>query len=181
MNRWYLYRLFQSNKLLFWSVIVFIFFQIYFNQKRIHSFPWFVWDMYSRPLPIKKDNSLFVLVLDGKTYNHTQLPNWKEETIIKTNKLYKRLIESNHHDPIANAVNSRTKYVGKNIKKYAQKQLLNQKNDYALNYENWLYQYVQRNVAIKFNQLELKEIKLKWQNNQYLLVDTLTHFKIQNE
>lgn len=177
----YLVRLFQSNKFLFAFVIVFIFFQLYFNQKRIHSFPWFVWDMYSRPSVVPKENSQFVLVFDNKIFNHTKLPYWKEEVIFKTIKMYNWQIQNNYNDPMRSAVQHRTKYFNKQIEKYAENQILNHKKNYEYAYKNWLLNYIKKNISNSFTTCELKEIKLEFVNNNYKPIDTLTYFSISND
>lgn len=182
MDDFYLYRLFRSNKMLFIFVLVFIFFQIYFNQKRIHSFPWFVWDMYSRPYSPPNETSVFVIALDGKIYNHTQLPIWKEEIIFKTNKMYNWQVIQNFQDPMKSVVDSRTRFFKNDIiYNYTQGRILNNKSEYEYAYKIWFKNYVNANIGSSFKTLEFKEIKLKFIDNKFQPIDTLIYYSVQND
>jgi hypothetical protein len=175
MKNLYFVKLWKQNKLLFSFILFFCFFQFYFNQKRIHSFPWFVWDMYSRPHVLPEENSQFVLYLDDTIFNHTKLPIWKEETILKTVKMYNWQVQNNYSDAMKNVVVQRTRLFKMPLKNYTSHQILNDSTAYFY-YKDWLYNYVQNNCKKKFKKLELKEIKLKFENGQYIQKDIYTIF-----
>lgn len=180
MQNWYFIKLWNKSKLLFFVLLVFCIMQLYFNQKRIHNFPWFVWDMYSRYSEPPKQNSLFVYYLDGKPYNHTQLSIFQEEVLFYTSKQFRWLVQYNYQDPSVATIKKRTQHLPIRIQDYAIRNISNQGEDYMY-YTQWVYDYLKKTNNLPFTKLELKELKLELQNNKYLPTTTQYTYIVEQQ
>lgn len=88
MNHLYFIKLWRTSPLLAMVIICMCLLQGYFMYKRIHNFPFFVYDMYSRPVSEPKEVRVPVLYINGKETNYTRFPNWKEGAVVNLFKFY---------------------------------------------------------------------------------------------
>jgi hypothetical protein len=88
MSQWYITRLWRTSRTLFAVLAIFCAIQIFFTVKRIHNFPFFIYDMYSRPAQQPEKISVPVLYVNDTLRNYTRLPNWKEGAILNLGKFY---------------------------------------------------------------------------------------------
>ena len=166
LNNLYLVRLFRQNKILFVFILLFIFFQLYFNQKRIHSFPWFVWDMYSRTETLPDTITQTEVFIDGKRLDVTKIPIWQEATILHTYKMYNWQKMNNYNDPMNDAVKERTRYFPEQAYHFVAYKI-NNHQDEAERYPDWLQQYLENVLHQKIKSVELKDVQYKFENGKF--------------
>ncbi len=159
-------RLFRNNKILFVFVMLFICFQIYFNNKRIHSFPWFVWDMYSRTETLPDTITQTEVFIDGERLDVTKIPIWEEATVLHTYKMYNWLKMNNYNDPMDEVVRNRTHYFPKHVYSFVAYKIENQKYE-AETYPLWLKDYLQHILNKKIKTLEIRDVQYKYENGMF--------------
>ena len=84
----YFLKLWRTSPLLTIVIVCLCLMQAYFMYKRIHNFPFFIYDMYSRPVTEPKEIKVPVLYINGKETDYTRFPNWKEGAIVNLFKFY---------------------------------------------------------------------------------------------
>ncbi len=177
----YLVRVWKQSKLVFLFILLFASLQLFFNIKREYNFPFIVWDMYSRHQEVPEVSSLFVFYLDGKLYNHTQLPIWKEETSMKTFRMYNWQKMNNDHDPMDGSVQYRTRYLPQWFYHYAASKIDNHPEEYQ-NYPDWLFYYLRKATQTYFKKLEVKELKYYYKNGKYVPTgEEYTYLTVEHE
>lgn len=164
-SKWYIIRLFQQNKILFFFVCIFIFFQFYFNKKQIHSFPWYVWDMYSR-IETKPDTiTQTAFYVDGKQLDITSIPIWEESTLLHTFNMYYSIQSNNYKDPIETSVKKRTKYLTLNMQNYIAHQIQNSEAA-VRDYPRWLIRYIEKITHKNIKQVDVRKMYYQYQNGK---------------
>jgi|JI10StandDraft_1071094.scaffolds.fasta_scaffold67577_4 hypothetical protein len=169
MNRFqnlYLVNVFRQNKILFSFIVLFIGFQLYFNQKRIHSFPWFVWDMYSRPATLPDTITQTEIFVDGERLNITALPIWEELSVLHTYKMYNWQRMNNFKDPMNDVVINRTRLFPESVYHFAAWKINNHKEE-AETYPTWLKQYLEQCLHKKIDTLELRDVQYIYTNGKF--------------
>lgn len=167
LNQLYLVKVFKQSKLLFVGVMVFIFFQLFFNFKRIHSFPWFVWDMYSRPVKVNKVNSIYEIVVDGESIPYTELPYWGEIGVYKTFRMYNKMVINQYQDPMDAAIKNKCRFLPDAFYPILNDKINNQGFETAT-YPAWLHQYLEKQLNRKIALLEVNEVKYQTKNDKYI-------------
>ena len=179
-NNWFVVRLLQQNKLLFCFVLFFSFFQIFFEYKRIHSFPWIIWDMYSRVETIPDTIIETEIFIDGKILDVTKIPIWQEATILHTYKMYNWQKLNEDHDPMNEVVRHRTSYFPKRIYHYVAYKINNHKEE-TEKYPVWLLNYLEKISHKKIKNVALKDVQYKYQNGKFRSINSFwTVLKIEN-
>jgi hypothetical protein len=163
----YLVRLWKQSKGIFLFVLAFTALQLFLNLKRIHTFPFIVWDMYSQHQEVPDVSSLYVFYLDGKIYDHTRLPIWKEETAMKSFRMYHWQKMNYGHDPMDAVVKHRTRFFPELVYQYAGRRINNHPEAYE-NYPDWLFYYMRKATQSYFKKLEIKELKYFYKNGAYV-------------
>lgn len=164
-EKWYLVRLFKNSKVLFLLVLLFIFFQAYFNHKRIHTFPWFVWDMYSRTETVPETITQTAFYINGERLNMPELSIWEEATILHTFQRYYHWKTEGKSDPLQPVVESRTRFLPKKIRVWVAERILNTPDDMK-GYPQWLYHYLTRIHHQPIRTLEIKRVPYSYINKQ---------------
>ncbi len=164
-EKWYLVRLFKNSKVLFLLFLLFVFFQSLFNHKRIHSFPWFVWDMYSRVEYVPETVTQTEFFLDGKRLNLPQLSIWEEATVLHTFQKYRHLKSPGNMDPLLPVVESRTRFFPESLTEWIANRILNQPEDIK-RYPQWLHQYLTKIMGHTIDTLEIKEVTYRYHNHE---------------
>lgn len=170
-NNWYLIRLFRKNKLIFIGVLIFIAFQIYFNNKRVHSFPFFVWDMYSRPQTLPSELTQTEVFIDGKRFDITKLSIWEELTVLNTSKYYSSLRANNYHDFKDEVVKKRTHFLPNNVYSFVAYKIENGKTATEA-YPAWLHQYLEKITHSKIKSVELKTVQYHYLHGKFQPTDS---------
>lgn len=163
----FLVRAWKQSKGIFLFILLFIGFQLLFNLKRMQTFPFIVWDMYSRHQEVPEVSSQYVFYLDGKLYDHTQLPIWKEETAMKSFRMYNWQKMNYGHDPMDEVVKHRTRHFPEFVYRYAARRINNHAETYV-NYPDWLFYYLRKATQSYFKKLEVKELKYFYRNGKYV-------------
>jgi len=88
MKSWYLIRVFKSSWLLGVCILIFILGEIFFNVKRIQNFPFFIYDMYSRPQQAQSIYEVYSIYCNGKLFDYTKLGDYQEGILIQTLRQY---------------------------------------------------------------------------------------------
>lgn len=88
MHSIYLIKVWKESKALFIFLFIFIFFQFFFIAKRIQNFPFFIFDMYSRPIEKPTTFSIYEIKANGKSVDYTSFKNTQENTILNSIQTY---------------------------------------------------------------------------------------------
>ncbi|HUM53422.1 MAG TPA: hypothetical protein PK431_16485 [Chitinophagales bacterium] len=88
MQSIYLIKVWKESKALFIGIFIFIFFQFFFIAKRIQNFPFFIFDMYSRPIEKPSTFTIYEIKANGKSVDYTSFKNTQENTILNTIQTY---------------------------------------------------------------------------------------------
>ncbi len=97
----YLFKLWNTSKLLFLGISLFALGQAFFTYKGIMTFPFFPYQMYAFPSPKSDTRELISISINSEAnINYTSLPNWTEGNIVNTINYYQRFQQGNnwaHH------------------------------------------------------------------------------------
>ena len=88
MKSIYLIKVWKESKPLFICIIAFIILQFFFIAKRVQNFPFFIFDMYSRPIEKPATFSLYRIEQFQDAINYTSFTNTKENIVLNTIKTY---------------------------------------------------------------------------------------------
>lgn len=78
--------------MLFILFCLFVFGQAYFMKIRIHNFPFFIYDMYSRPIEHRGGStSIYEFYINGKRWNISNLNQYEQAVVIGGVNSYIRL------------------------------------------------------------------------------------------
>lgn len=179
-KNWYLFRLYRHNKVMFGFVLLFIFFQLLFNYKRIHSFPWFVWDMYSRVESMPETLTQTEVFIDGERLDVSSIPIWQEATILHTFTVYNWQKMNHDNDPMDAVVRSRTRYFPESWYSYVSYKICNHAEE-TNTYPAWLKHYLEQRLHKKINTVEIKNVQYKYLDKKFVpLHSSWTVLKIEN-
>jgi hypothetical protein len=78
----------RKKHILLVSFAIFCAFQAFFIAKRIHNYPFMIYDMYSRPEQAAASAVHYLVVADGDTLNLAALPIFTEGRIINNLDIY---------------------------------------------------------------------------------------------
>jgi len=170
LKKLYLVRLFRQNKIMFIFVLIFIFFQGLFNYKKAHSFPWYVWDMYSRPQTIADTITQTEIFIDNKRMDITSIPIWQEATILNTYKMYNWMRMNNYNDPMQEVVKNRTIYFSEKTRSFIAYKINNHKEE-TIQYPRWLLHYLETITDKEIREVALRDVQYKLENNAYVPID----------
>jgi hypothetical protein len=151
-ERWYIIRLFRTSKWLFIIVLLFCWMQVYFNIKKIHSFPWFVFDMYSKVEPIADTIRHTQFYIDGAPFNYKKLPFWSGITAVRCSDYYFRMKQSAYTDPNTANVQKRLSRFPDDLSAQLQTRLLTSRADAEL-YPRWLLNYLSKQAGMQIQVL----------------------------
>jgi len=87
-KKWYLVRVWKQNKILFAFILYFILLQSFFTIKRVQNFPFFIFDMYSRPIDKPETITIYEIKYANKSLPYTQLTDVKESMLLSQIKAY---------------------------------------------------------------------------------------------
>ncbi len=164
-NKYYLTRLFRTNKILFVGVCIFIFFNLFFNLiTKSQITPIFQWSMYSNPLPDQKTYSILEI-----RYNENKLlefpHTWEEPRKVlftNTSGLYMHHLLGGGDYAKEHYINNWlpnhpffNRYL-KNFKNY------NDENDY-LKFPSWLKRYLEQEVGEKIYKIDLIKVEASFE------------------
>lgn len=177
----FLIRAWQQSKGIFFFILAVIGLQVLFNAKRMNTYPFIVWDMYSRPQATPAPGGLIAVYLDGKRFDLTRLPAWQEETALHSFGLYRQLLQHPDGDPMDELVRHRFRHLPPSLYRYAEKRINNHEAAYA-HYPDWLFYYLRKTTQTYFRKLEVKEIYYEYQNGEYQNTGkAFTHLVVQHD
>jgi len=136
MKNSYFFKVWQTNKLLFGVLVLFILGQLFFSYKGVETLPFFNYGMYSEPAQIQ-DSYTTVSIYDEKNqyvnlYEKKATRFWQYQL-----SYYTRFSEQNYHDPTLVTIQSR--FGQTPLSHYLAKHLCNDKNA-ALHFPEFLIQ-----------------------------------------
>lgn len=99
MQSLYLIRVWKESKILFIGILIFIFFQSFFIIKRVQNFPFFIFDMYSRPIEKPVTFTIYEITKNGKSFDYTALTNTKENVVLNSIRTYENAKKSYPNAP----------------------------------------------------------------------------------
>lgn len=129
-------------------IILFIFFaaaQAFFMYKRVHNYPFMIYDMYSRPEKAVAMTSEYVIAADGVPIRTTCLPLLQEGMLLNSIHIYDICV-SQENMPWERALDSRIDRIsGKFLSARMDRQLRISGNDLE-RYPSWLHEYLEDKV-----------------------------------
>lgn len=174
INNLYLIRVFKKSKWLFTAILLFICFQTYFFIKREYSFPFFVWDMYSRTEQVTDTIVRNEIYIDDTLLNTTRLSIWQDAVLTNTFKAYWVLHENGNQDPVHGLVSRRTAAFSSAWQEKISYNIENNKCDIA-KFPGWIFGYIQE---ITHNQIQ----EISFEESTYLYNrETTTYTKTGNK
>ncbi len=90
----YLIKVWKQSKILFCCIILFIIFQVFFINKKIQNFPFFIFDMYSKPIETPTTFQTYEIKINNQPYNYFALTNIRENVILNTIQTYHAILQS---------------------------------------------------------------------------------------
>lgn len=178
-SKLFLVRLYNEYRSFFWVCVVFIIFQFMFSVKRVQNFPFFTFDMYSRPVEVPNKLNKTTIKLDDLKFDFSQLNPWTEYTLINTFDLF-RFYKLTNQDVWAHTIIDRkNKYFF--LKGLDDHQLINAKEDYD-KYPKWVFDFLENslNTETKKNSLEFLISTYEVKNRVLVLKEEKSEFKINN-
>lgn len=88
-------------------LLVAVVFQVLFMVKRVHNYPFMIYDMYSRPIDAKPAIAHYRIIADRDTLNLISLPKFQEGRIIRSLDIYRISLETDGGDPWMDALEAR--------------------------------------------------------------------------
>ncbi|MBT0551688.1 hypothetical protein [Riemerella anatipestifer] len=144
----------QKSKKMYYFFVGFIVLTLISHVFRTSSIPFFIYAMYSAPVPIQNDFSFFVIKKsDGKIFNHPEI--W------------------NHHKRIVFYYSSRTweQLLGQDKPRNCIPQKVYpsaDKNYLNTHYPKWLFRYVQQVEGRKLDHITLYKVTVNYdEHNKY--------------
>jgi len=119
--------------------------QGFFIYKRIHNFPFMIYDMYSRPEQKKAYSNHFLMIADNDTLNLVALPILKEGAIINSLNIYIDH-QQNGAAKWENALASRQDRLGKKFTNRSN-HYLKHSDEAVSQYPFWLKNYIEEQVV----------------------------------
>jgi len=106
MKNSYFFKVWQTNKLLFGALILFIFGQLFFSYKEVETLPFFNYGMYSEPVQIQ-DLYTTVSIYDEQNqyinlYEKKATRFWQYQL-----SYYTKFVAQDYHDPTLQTIQSR--------------------------------------------------------------------------
>ncbi len=110
MKKTFINKVWHTNKLLFAFIIGFVFFQAFFLFKRVHNFPFYVFDMYSRQEHKTSQTSIFDIYINNDKLDLNKLTTKKKLILNKQIAYYDNFITngSDRWVPLLDKISKRT-------------------------------------------------------------------------
>jgi hypothetical protein len=161
MRNWYLIKVIRHSKILGFFILLFIVGQIFFSIKRIHNFPFFIYDMYSRPQAKVENATTLNIYINGKIFDYTQLGEYKEGVLINTIKTY---IKAKNSQNILPALAQKVKHINnQTIANYADQYFANDSVAIA-NFPVWMLHYLEIATKKDINTYQIEESSISYEN-----------------
>lgn len=161
-SNWYLIRVWKQNKILFAFILFFIFLQSFFIIKRVQNFPFFIFDMYSRPIDKPETFTLFI-VNDEQLLDYTKLTNIEEAKLLSHIKTYQANLHSFPNFVHQQVLDNRCKNKLSNHHYQFIKDGLSNDSTFKMFFPSWLngnYLYTSNQYSIKQNTYRFSDKKL---------------------
>lgn len=133
------------KRLLIAGFIAFACLQVYFISIRVQNYPFFIYDMYSRPVGDTQPIIQYRFIADGDTLYPSTLPIMAEGMLVNSLKIYDHRISSGS-DYWNQALTSRQNRLGKSFRRRSERFLRNEPADVA-QYPAWLHRYVETHMT----------------------------------
>jgi hypothetical protein len=156
----YLFKLWNTSKLLFFGISLLIIGQAYFTYKGILNFPFFPYEMYSHPIQKTDSKEILSISINSKPLNYTALPNWTEGNIINTVNYYQRYQNGNNW--AQNAWISRFGIPNNTIENVIYHRLVPTENEMAT-YPEWITDYIQNAINSPVNSILITQKKYSYE------------------
>jgi hypothetical protein len=156
-NITYLKYIVTKHYLLLSFLLIFCLIQIHFNLEKKHSFPWFVWDMYSKTENINEYYSQIIVCVNSAELDYLTLPYWKGIAVERTIKSYNYLRKNNFNDPMSIEVDKKTMYLNDRLKSFVNYKLLNRPEEIST-FPAWLLEFIEKNTKLIVRDLEVYEV-----------------------
>jgi len=166
ISSWYIVRLFRESKWLFAGIALFCLMQLYFNIKKIHSFPWFVFDMYSKVESIPETVTQTQFFINGQHFNYMKMPFWSGITAVRCTEYYHRMQRKGWVDPNTSNVRKRLAPLPPGCRESIYPMVLTSKEE-AERYPSWLMGYLGKYSDQEIKRLEAVQIEYAYLQGKF--------------
>ena len=147
----------KKKRILSIAFLVFCVIQGFFIFKRVHNYPFMIFDMYSRPEQTSVLQNHYVMIMDGDTLNTTKLPIMAEGRLLHNVSIYHHLKDYNY-DYWHPALTSRQDRLGDNKIVARSDRLLRNSVNSDETYPRWLHQHLEDLTGRSFDQLNVSQV-----------------------
>lgn len=163
LEKTYLYKLWNTSKVLFAIVLFLLAGHLFFTYKGILNFPFFPYEMYAHPQKKPNTTQLTQVYVNDSLLNYTQLPNWTEGNIVNTIDYYERFQKGNNWAKKAW------------LKRFGAPDTKTERNIYNRlvpsdaqmeKYPEWLSNYIENATHSPVNTLFITKIEYQYANQQ---------------
>ena len=133
--------------------------QVFFIAKRVHNFPFMIYDMYSRPVDAQEEQMHYRLIADTDTIDLIALPKFQEGRIIQYLDMYRIWMETGGNEVWSSALDQRVEKWSWLSKDRADRLLTNGAEAYD-QFPGWLHDYIVRYVTRQpFDRLRVEYVR----------------------
>lgn len=162
-DKLYISKLWQTSRLLFAGVFLFVLGQAFFTYKGILNFPFFPYEMYAHPAKKATNTSVTYIYVNDSILNYTSLPDWMEGTILNTLQYYSKFERGNIW--AAQVWNTRFGRPDTEFKKLIYHRLVPTEQQMS-NYPEWLANYIESNILLKVNSINILKKDYHYENQR---------------
>jgi hypothetical protein len=166
ISSWYIVRLFRESKWLFVGIALFCLMQLYFNIKKIHSFPWFVFDMYSKVESMPETVTQTQFFINGQHFNYMKMPFWSGITAVRCTEYYHRMQLKGWVDPNTSNVRKRLAPMPPDCRESIYPMVLTSKEE-AERYPSWMMGYLGKYSDQEIKRLEAVRIEYAYVQGKF--------------
>lgn len=138
LKKTFLYRVYQTDRLLFGGFVLFLIGQLFFTYKGVETFPFLHYGMYSEVAKPKSTYTAYQIIIDGAEVKSGNFYDPQREIVYNSIAGYDRLKAAKFNDTLVKVIDNR--FSGA-LAARAKAALLNSPQ-MDTPYQRWLFQYI---------------------------------------
>ncbi len=165
MNKAYLKRLYQHNRLIFGWVSLFVLGTLFSNFMGDEISPFFVWGMFSEKLENKKEQAVIEIYINNEAYNYTkELSNFNRHMLMSPIGYYKKILDNDGQDPFQNFLESK---LGNTYQKLIPLlPYISNTSEQIKAFKTWLKEYLACSSGKEIQSFRVIEVLYSFEKNQ---------------
>lgn len=157
----FLPHLYRRNRLLFWTCVLFIVGSLFSIAFRHQSTPFYLWAMYSTPMPAATEHEFYVLHVNSDAHYFTpSCSDYRTYFYINSLPAYTAVMESRFSAPRFTTVSRMATRVGVRADNFLRR--VTPDSAAAAAYPGWLRGYVVARVKTPLQRLEVRRVFLRY-------------------